>query len=549
MPEPYLGLAALVRRPRAGDVRLAVSGATDLYWRDLADAIAARCDAWAGARRRVLVADAAPLDFAASLLAALKLDHVAVIPPNLLPATLAEYSRLPLPRGLPTATLEMYTSGSSGKPKCVAKRLAQLDAECASLESCWGQAAGQAAVTGSVPFHHLYGLLFRLLWPLASGRVWDTEQCAEPAMLQERLQQLGDAVLVASPALLARLPSLLDLDAPRARPRLVFSSGGPLRARAAQFIARAWGAAPIEVYGSTESGGIAWRSQEREAAAWTALPGVELSRAEDGALVVRSPFLPDAAPLRMEDAVEFLPDGRFNLGGRLDRVVKIEEKRVDLSEIEQRLARHAGVAAIAVAPFTPAGSERRALGAVVVLSVALPTDAAARRHLVAELRVIAARYFDAALVPRRWRFVPELPYDERGKLSQRALEACLQDEVQSGVSMPQIRAVRRAGERVELDLQVPHQLAHFAGHFPGRPLLPGVVAVDWAIKLAAAHFDIPLTAFARLQAVKFTHPVRPGDELLLSLEWRTDAKRLDFSYTAGARSHAAGRVLFDADRA
>jgi acyl-coenzyme A synthetase/AMP-(fatty) acid ligase len=40
----------------------------------------------------------------------------------------------------------------------------------------------------------------------------------------------------------------------------------------------------------------------------------------------------------MDDGIELMPDGRFRLLGRLDRVVKIEEKRLSLPEMEARLA-------------------------------------------------------------------------------------------------------------------------------------------------------------------------------------------------------------------
>ena len=54
------------------------------------------------------------------------------------------------------------------------------------------------------------------------------------------------------------------------------------------------------------------------------------------------------------------------------------------------------------------------IGIIILLgAVAEPQATALRRHLAA--------WYDAVLLPRHWRFVPTLPYDERGKLPQPAL--------------------------------------------------------------------------------------------------------------------------------
>ncbi|MCO6705214.1 AMP-dependent synthetase, partial [Streptomyces sp. CHB9.2] len=64
----------------------------------------------------------------------------------------------------------LSTSGSSGEPKLIAKQLFQLANEVAALECLWGASLGAATVLGSVSTQHIYGLLFRVLWPLCAGR-------------------------------------------------------------------------------------------------------------------------------------------------------------------------------------------------------------------------------------------------------------------------------------------------------------------------------------------------------------------------------------------
>ncbi len=391
------------------DQVVAIDGERRVTWDDLRTAIAARRCA-AAPRRRVLLRSVSAIDFTADLLAALADGHVAVLPPNFQPQTLAAFAELPPPVDVPPQTIELYTSGSSGEAKCVRKALRQLEAECCVLERCWGALASRATVLATTPHHHIYGLLFRLLWPLLAGRPFDNATIAEPGAFVERLRATRAGVLVSSPAQLSRLHQLLDLGALPHPPALVFSSGSPLDADTAACYQRAWGMAPVEVLGSTESGGIAWRRQDRHPR-WTPLPEVRLSSASDGGLLVSSPFLPDDSLLRLEDAADFAPDGTFVLRGRLDRIVKIEEKRLSLPEMEAWLTTHPAVTAAVIAPLTLSG--RTLLGAVVVA----PFAAAQRKALVEALRRHLRQRFDPVLLPRRWRFVDALPYDERGKLA------------------------------------------------------------------------------------------------------------------------------------
>jgi acyl-coenzyme A synthetase/AMP-(fatty) acid ligase len=208
--------------------------------------------------------------------------------------------------------------------------------------------------------------------------------------------------------------------------RAVFSSGGPLDARSARTLAETLGHTPIEVFGSTETGGIAWRQQAPpEPTPWTPFDEVEVATAaEDERLRVASPWIGEPGGVfTMGDTADIAPDGRFVLGPRADRVVKIGERRLALPEMEARLHEHPFVAAAAIVPLERRGEAR--LGAVVVL-----TDEGAgaligsgRRALALALRRRLAAHWDGVLLPRAWRFVDRLPEDAQGKTSSAALGA------------------------------------------------------------------------------------------------------------------------------
>jgi acyl-coenzyme A synthetase/AMP-(fatty) acid ligase len=369
----------------------------------------------------VILSDQSPLEFIATMFAGIRSGRKVVIPPNFQPQTLADLAAAPPTPAHENPTLDIYTSGTTGLPKIVGKTLRQLETECRVLESCWGELIGQNIVVATTPHHHIYGLIFRLLWPLCAGRAFDCTTIAEPTTLKERLSAAGNAILVSSPAQLSRLPELLALENLSPRPSLVFSSGGPLLPAHAQRYAEAWGSAPIEVFGSTETGGVAWRQQRLGDTAWSPLPTIQVSQDNEGALLLRSPFLPDDMPFCMADRIARDDDGRFRLLGRLDRIVKIEEKRLSLPEMEEWLSRHPAIASVVLAAV-PAGN-RQVVGAVVVLH---STAGASRRAVIDHLRSHLAERFDRVLFPRKWRFVDHLPLNERGKLASSDVLALLE---------------------------------------------------------------------------------------------------------------------------
>lgn len=468
----------------------------------------------------------------------------------------------------PQAPLTLFTSGSSGTPKPVHKTLAQFDAEVRTLEAEWGTLLGDATVLASVPHHHIYGLLFRVFWPLAAGRPFDRATCADPAQLQSRIAQCGATVVVSTPAQLSRWPDLPGFATLAPVPRAFFSSGGPLSADAALRYAATFGDAPLEIYGSTETGGIAWRRQS-ETDAWTPMHGIavragvaqesgEFSESNEvndaihgGALEVRSPHLGHDDWHRTDDQAAFDEAGRFRLRGRLDRVLKLDGKRVSLGELESRLLLHPAIAEVRTAPL--AGATRQRIGALVVLSVQgreiLRREG--RVALVKALRRHLAAYFDAVVLPRHWRIRRALPVDARGKIQARAVAqafAAREEGFELLAEWDETDATHQADQPPALparvfEMRVPLTLEHFAGHFPGLPILPGVVQVDWSLRFADEW--VPgARALATIEQLKFMAPVPPGVVLKLVLRHDAPRRRIAFAWRFGERDCASGVIVY-----
>ncbi|WP_337057544.1 AMP-binding protein [Pseudomonas sp. USHLN015] len=441
---------------------------------------------------------------------------------------------------LDACRLVLCTSGSSGEAKLIDKTLRQLANEVEALEALWGADLAGATLVASVSAQHIYGLLFRVLWPLCAGRPFVRRAQPFAEDIQQASLEAGDFAWIASPALLKRMGDNLDWPALRGV-RRVFSSGGALPADAAAELQQRLGQWPTEIYGSSETGGIAWR---QGGALWQPFAGVELGRDEEGALNLASPYLPAGHREQTADAVRIDADGRFELLGRLDRIVKLEEKRISLPMLEQALGEHPWVAE---ARLGVVQEGRAFLGALVALSTegihALRNQG--RRTVTETLRRHLAGHCETIALPRRWRLLRQLPWSSQGKLPQALVENL--------VKAPRPKTVEPLASREidgewQLDLEVPLDLAHFSGHFPRTPVLPGVVQIDWAQHLARQVMALP-PRFAGMEVLKFQQLVRPGDRLQLSLRFDADKGKLYFAFRNGEAACSSGRILLVADHA
>lgn len=100
---------------------------------------------------------------------------------------------------------------------------------------------------------------------------------------------------------------------------------------------------------------------------------------------------------------------------------------------------------------------------------------------------------------------------------------------------------------VVLSLSVAPELEHFRGHFPGFGVLPGVVQIDWAVRLARRYLPVPLRGFKGMDQIKFQALVLPAVNLSLRLQWDVARGRLTFAYHEGDKLCASGRLTWAGD--
>jgi 3-hydroxymyristoyl/3-hydroxydecanoyl-(acyl carrier protein) dehydratase len=99
---------------------------------------------------------------------------------------------------------------------------------------------------------------------------------------------------------------------------------------------------------------------------------------------------------------------------------------------------------------------------------------------------------------------------------------------------------------VEYELRVTRNLKWFDGHFPGNPILPGIVQIHWAIHFGGCLGFKP-GGFKGIQRVKFKKIVRPDAILLLRLQSKPG--KLLFSFMSDSSLHSEGAIEFAAHSA
>ncbi|MCH2187955.1 AMP-binding protein [Myxococcota bacterium] len=456
-------------------------------------------------------------------------------------------------------SVEMFTSGTTGDAKTVTKRISHIEEELVDLESVFGARMGSGRVYSTASHQHLYGLLFSVLWPLCSARSFDPHHYLHSAELIPRLLEDNVSTLVSVPTFLNRFVRHPDCVSLRDSGMTTFSSGGMLPSVVSQLMREKMNCAPHEVLGSTETGGIAWRVQSDDVSesAWTPLGRVTVRRDENsGVLRALSPYVTTEegeAGHSTGDRIEWVPDGGFLLLGRTDRVVKIGEKRIDLDQMASQIRSHEWVEDVELTTVV-AASDPRVAGVVVASPKGqLLLQQEGRRRFTRALRDCLMDDWDPVLHPRSWRFVSRLPANTQGKVPQASLRDLFEEVDSASIKLdrPERLGDQRTSSSIECRCRVPENLSCFSGHFPGLPIVPGVLQFDWVMDLAIEL--LPDTAIlSTIKSIKFVSPLGPGDEfdLIVSAEIGAASRQGDpscqvtFSLSSGDQCYTKGRATF-----
>lgn len=302
----------------------------------------------------------------------------------------------------------VFTSGSTGHPLPQRKtwgslvRVARGEIEMLGLGAWPGM-----AILGTVPPQHVFGLEATVLSAMQGGFALHAGRPFYPADIAAELAALPrPRCLVTSPAhlrvLLAEQGELPPAD-------FLLCATAPLSPQLAAEAERRFAAPLHEIYGCTESGGIACR-RTVDTHEWRAVRDVTL-RADGKGTWVKGGHV--EIEVLLADVIELRGPGRFELHGRTADLVNIAGKRTSLAHLNYHLNSIEGVRDGAFVVPPEDGDQVTRLVAYVV----------APGHTNGTLMRALRRRIDAAFLPRPLCFVEALPRNATGKLPREAIDA------------------------------------------------------------------------------------------------------------------------------
>ena len=286
---------------------------------------------------------------------------------------------------------------------------AALEAEIESLSKLFGEYKIRRIVV-TVPFLHIYGLLLGLLYPLHYGIDVVLKEHFLPHDLLEEID--AHCLVVTTPLY---IKALTKLEQPKNLNRSLFvSSTAPLDEQTAQDFIDRYDTHLIQLFGSTETGGIAYKADLDRL--WTPMSGVKVTVNEKSELLVSSPFVSRVlyeegirhldGPFETFDYIETEGE-RFRLLGRSSKILKMAGKRYSTVQIESVLEETEGIRKALVFVSTAPDSLRGEL-----LDITIESD---RPFSIREIRRIIRQHFSTLNFAIELKRVSSIPLTQTGK--------------------------------------------------------------------------------------------------------------------------------------
>ena len=459
----------------------------------------------------------------------------------------------------PQAKFYLQTSGSSGKSKMIEKSLAQMIKESEYL-ACELNFSAQNTFFSSVSHRHMFGLTFKVFLPLVLGASVIADELNYPEAILGL--ELANHVFIASPVLLGALVQSPAASALKSLSGIV-SAGSPLKKELRDELGKICDARIIEIYGSTETGIVA----RDEGCGLRLFGAVNAGLDGRGALNVSSPW---CEFFQTNDAAS-IDDGRLTLQGRIDRIVKLNDKRVSLESIEAKLLESGLLADCYCAPHP----KFKRIAALLELNDEglKKFRKIGKKGVAAELKELLRLEFKNSV--RYFKIVEKMPRNQQGKFEKSEFENALfaspkpawiggaideageifggqiygsGQNLESGLNCDTNASCVKfdtSGERLddakkyEFSAIMHAGLEIYESHFPNLPLLPGFMQLDYVFELASG-VGIDVSGLNTVENLKFMKFVRPGD--LLRVCFETRGGKLYFELFCNGEKCSTGRA-------
>lgn len=321
------------------------------------------------------------------------------------------------------ASLVLFTSGTTGKPKGVVHSLSTLSHQLSDLHQSW-EISKEDEFLISLPLNHIHGLVTGMLNGLMAGSSLRMHSHFDAGALWNELRNPRTTFFTAVPTIYSRLLSHFRANNERMKLdhlRLMISGSSPL----SELLLGAWienirEAGIVERYGMTETGMISSNDirSSKPGHVGKAFPSVELeigSRIGDedefGQVKVRGPGLfkgyldqqtGEFIPRSPEDFFTtgdqgFLTDtGDLKLVGRDRDILKVSGFKIGCGEIEYAIMNHPGIQECAVVGLSdPKDSSNQLIGALLI-------SESSSDKLIEDLRKFLSTKLAHYKIPRKW---------------------------------------------------------------------------------------------------------------------------------------------------
>lgn len=405
-----------------------------------------------------------------------------------------------------------HTSGSTGEPKTIIKSKDCMLAESRDLAKFF-KFSPDTIFVSTVSDEFMYGTTFTIMLPKALNCKVDGERVVYP----EDIKDYEKFVFVSTPSFLEKLAKYNYTF--KHKPEMIISAGAKLDDKIFRYLEKI-SKGVTEIYGSTEAGVIAYRQKHN----------AKLQFFENVKYInntISSPYF-DESELELNDELEFFEDG-FIVKGRNDKIVKIQEKRISLDEIERDLNKSNLVKK----------SYCLKLGDKLCSAIILNNEGKKLLENFGKLELIKAIKKSAPLniiTPKKWRFLTNLPTNERGKID----GARVKEWFNTNVTYPNIVKLENDGQNAGITLIFPKNSNFFKGHFPDFPILPGVVQLFFAKEFARDIFNLNFVP-QKVKKVKFSSIIKP--EMKVKLVLTRNEKSIEYKYIDEEKTFSSGTFV------
>ncbi len=415
-----------------------------------------------------------------------------------------------------TGEITFRTGGTVSEGKFVKAHLSNMKAEIVDMKEQLGLDSSYKFISTTTP-NHRWGFTFQLLYPALTGGEIQYKRVNYPEDIN-----VENAVLVTTPSFLEAMRKYGDL--PKINPKIIMTAGAKLEDITFEF-AKSIAERVIEVYGSSESGSIAWREDYKNGR-MKLFKGMKVLENTEDYTKIHSDYS-SCNPVVLEDRIKVYDNGEIEFLERRGRVLKVQEKRIMSSDVEEELNKLDFVSESYCLEFD------RKLASLCVLNdegkkFLLEND---KLTLVKKLKSQLTDKFE--IIPQRWKFFDEIPRKETGKFD----KDLIKELFGLNLSLPLILARQITDGYADLRMTFINNSNFFKGHFEGMPILPGVVQLFYANWFAKLAFGIDCSQ-GQIRRVKFSNIIKPLE--IVELELKKTDSGVSFRYYNEEKTFSSG---------